>query len=47
MQETRVAGLIPGSRSLEFDPWRRAQQSIPVLLPGEPHGQRRLAGCSP
>ena len=27
--------------------WRRAWQPIPVLLPGEFHGQRRLAGCSP
>ena len=28
-------------------PWRRAQQSIPVLLPGESHGQKSLAGYSP
>ena len=28
-------------------PWRRAWQLIPVCLPGESHGQRRLAGYSP
>ena len=27
-------------------PWRRAQQSIPVFLSGESHGQRSLVGCS-
>jgi len=38
-------GSIPG-----FDPWvgqipwRRAWQPTPVFLPGEFHGQRRLAG---
>ena len=26
---------------------RRAWQSIPILLPGESHEQRSLAGCSP
>ena len=37
----------------EFDPWvrkipwRRAWQLTPVFLPGESHGQRSLAGCSP
>ena len=25
-------------------PWRRAWQPSPVLLPGESHGQRSLAG---
>ena len=25
-------------------PWRRAWQPTPVFLPGEPHGQRSLAG---
>ena len=35
-----------------FDPWvgkiswRRKWQSTPVFLPGEPHRQRSLAGCS-
>ena len=40
-------------RRLRFDPWvgkipwRRAWQPTPVFLPGEPHGQRSLAGyCS-
>ena len=28
-------------------PWRRAWQPTPVFLPGEFHGQRRLAAYSP
>jgi len=28
-------------------PWRRKWQPTPVFLPGAPHGQRRLPGCSP
>ena len=28
-------------------PWRRAWQPTPVVLPGEPHGQRGLEGYSP
>ena len=28
-------------------PWRRKWQSTPVFVPGESHGQRSLAGCSP
>ena len=28
-------------------PWRRERQPTPVLLPGKPHGQRSLVGCSP
>jgi len=28
-------------------PWRRPWQSIPVFLPGEPHGQRSLTGYTP
>ena len=28
-------------------PWRRKRQPTPVLVPGEPHGQRSLAGYSP
>ena len=28
-------------------PWRKKWQPIPVFLPGESHGQRSLAGCSP
>ena len=39
-------------RRLWFDPrsetipWRRKWQLTPVFLPGEPHGQRSLMGCS-
>ena len=28
-------------------PWRRPWQPTPVFFPGESHGWRRLAGCSP
>ena len=28
-------------------PWRGAWQPTPIFLPGESHGQRSLAGCSP
>ena len=28
-------------------PWRRARHPTPVSLPGESHGQRSLASCSP
>jgi hypothetical protein len=40
-------------RRLRFNPWvrklpgRRNWQPTPVFLPGEPHGQRGLAGYSP
>ena len=27
--------------------WRRKRQPTPVFLPGKPHGQKSLAGCSP
>ena len=37
-------GSIPGSESTQ---WRRTWQPTPVFLPGESHGQRSLAGCSP
>ena len=30
-----------------IDNWRRKGQPTPVLLPGESHGQRGLAGYSP
>ena len=36
-------GSIPGSE----DPWRREWLPTLVFLPGESHGQRSLAGCSP
>ena len=41
MQETWVLSL--GQKI----PWRRKWQPTPVFLPGESHGQRRLAGYSP
>ena len=28
-------------------PWMRSWRPIPVFLPGESHGQKRLAGYSP
>ena len=28
-------------------PWRRAWPPTPGFLPGDPHGQRSLTGCSP
>ena len=37
-------GLLPGS--VGKIPWRRTWQATPVILPGEFHGQRRLAGYS-
>ena len=44
MQETQEMWV----RSLGWeDPWKRKWQPTPVFLPGESHGQRRLAGFSP
>ena len=40
-QEVRVQSLG------REDPWRRKWQPTPVLLPGESHSQRNLAGYSP
>ena len=37
-------GSVPLSGKI---PWRRKGQPTPVFLPGELHGQRSLAGCSP
>ena len=37
-------GFDPWVRKI---PWRRKWQPTPVFLPGEPHGQRSLAGHSP
>ena len=35
-------------RSLSWeDPWGREWLPTPVFWPGESHGQRNLAGCSP
>ena len=41
MQETQVLSLVGKI------PWRRAWLPIPVILPGQSHGQRNLAGYSP
>ena len=41
MQETQVQSLG------QEDPWRKEWQPTPVFLPGEPRGQRSLAGYSP
>ena len=38
------SGFDPWVRKI---PWRRAWQPTPVFLPGESHGQRKLAGCCP
>ena len=37
-------GFCPWVRKI---PWRRKWQRTPVFLPGEPRGQRSLAGYSP
>ena len=42
--DIRDVGLIPWIGKV---PWRRAWQLTPVLLPGDFHGQRSLAGYSP
>ena len=39
--DVRDVGLIPELRRF---PWRRKWQPTPVFLPGESHGQRKLAG---
>ena len=45
--------LLPGMRETGFHlwvgkiPWRRKWHPTPVFLPGESHGQRSLASCSP
>ena len=42
--DKKDGGSIP---VLGRSPRRRAWQPTPVFLPGESHGQRSLAGCSP
>ena len=44
MQETEEMWVQSLGRK---SPWRRKWQLTPVLLPGESHGRRSLAGCSP
>ena len=41
-EDIRDVGSVPAKI-----PWRRSWQPIPVFLPGEFHGQRRLVGYSP
>ena len=43
-QETRSKPNYVNNHKI---PWRRAWQTTPVLLPGEAHGQKSLAGYSP
>ena len=49
---SQVAPVVKNPR-LRFDPQigkvpqRRKWQPTPIFLPGESHGQRSLAGCSP
>ena len=40
----RRCGFDPWVRKI---PWRRAWKPPPVLIPGESHGQKSLAGYSP
>ena len=48
MELLRVGHNWATSLSLfTFMHWRRKWQPTPVLLPGKPHGQRSLVGCSP
>ena len=42
--QCRRCGFSPWGRKI---PWRKKWHPTPVLLPGEPHGQRSLEGCSP
>ena len=44
MQETGRHRFNPWIRKI---PWWRARQPTPVFLPGEPHGQRSVAGYGP
>ena len=43
-RKRKRCGFDPWVRKI---PWRRKCQLTPVFLPGEPHGQRSLAGYSP
>ena len=38
-----TTGLVFDLEQIRKIPWRRARQPTPVFLPGESHGQRRLA----
>ena len=43
----RNSSMSTRTRIYKNNPWRRARQPTPIFLPGEYHGQRSLAGCSP
>ena len=48
MQKIQEIGFDPWEGiPWEKIPWGRKWQPTPVFLPGESHGQRSLAGCSP
>ena len=51
LSATRLKGRWPTTlqrnKSMYPDKWSRKWQPSPVFLPGEPHGQRSLVGCSP
>ena len=42
--QCRIPGFHPWVGKI---PWRRAWHPTPVILPGESHGQRSLAGYGP
>ena len=48
--DPRDTGSVPGVGGFNpwvgKIPWRRRRQPPPVSLPGKPHGERSLAGCS-
>ena len=44
VEDIKDAGSITGGRKI---PWRGAWQPTPVVLSGESHGQRSLAGYNP
>ena len=44
---SQVVLVVKNHLLTQEDPWRWAWQPTPVFLPGEPHGQRGLAGYSP
>ena len=47
-QQNAISKLIRDLNLIYADHlWRRKWQPTPVFLPGESHGQRNLAGCSP
>ena len=41
------AGVVRDGPPVKVGAWRRRRPPAPVFLPGQPRGQRSLAGCSP